>query len=303
MITLDHTYSHLQAAFPLFPDTAISTKTPSLSGYFDDSKVEALISVYDESKSLLQSEAEAEGGRISSRAARLASDLAAAASGVQSALLAKATSVTPGGFEADGFKIPEVLYSLVPPIKRYGLAALGVLAALGAIGASSSPTVPAQTKQQTNAAASVASRSHPSVEVAVMDRDSAQKLIKSWQNVKQSCLGPDHDVATLSSILTGQALSEAKQRAVGLRDKGYAMKYRLYKCEIKEIASSKNGPLTLRALLDESASIIGKDGKATADYHRSSYEATYQVVNVAKGGQAEQWRISKIVVSKSDNEH
>ena len=135
----------------------------------------------------------------------------------------------------------------------------------------------------------------------MMDREAAQKLIKSWQSVKQSCLGPEHDMTPLSSILTGQALTEAKQRAVALEEKGYAMKYRLYKCEVKEIASSKNGSLTLRALLDESASVIGKDGKATADYHRSSYEATYQVVNLSKNGQGEQWRISKIVVAKSES--
>ena len=133
-----------------------------------------------------------------------------------------------------------------------------------------------------------------------MDREAAQKLIKVWQSVKQSCLGPDHDMTHLSSILTGQALSEAKQRATSLKDKGFAMKYRLYKCEVREVATAKNAA-TLCAVLDESASVIDKDGKATADYHRSSYEATYQVVNVAKNGQMEQWRISKIVVSKSEN--
>ena len=38
----------MQAAFPLFPDTDASPPTLALSSYFDDTRVEALIAVYDE---------------------------------------------------------------------------------------------------------------------------------------------------------------------------------------------------------------------------------------------------------------
>ena len=83
------------------------------------------------------------------------------------------------------------------------------------------------------------------------------------------------------------------------------MRYKLYKCEIKGISiplKGPNGTMTVLAALDESASVTDKEGKATVDYHRSSYEATYQVVNVAKNGQKEQWRISKITIADKGNE-
>ena len=86
------------------------------------------------------------------------------------------------------------------------------------------------------------------------------------------------------------------------------MDYKLSRCELDIPASSSPGAgglfgaapsVVISATIDESASLFGKDGRATADYYRSAYQAKYHVVKskAEQGGQGV-WRISKIVVEE-----
>ena len=128
--------------------------------------------------------------------------------------------------------------------------------------------------------------------------------------------GPNGDSPEIESHLyAGQALAEAQQRAADFRAKGWHMEYKLAKCELELPNATAAGggggpfsalfgaaPVVISATIDESASLFGRDGRATADYYRSSYQAKYHVVR----GKAEQgetsgvWRISKIVVVEED---
>lgn len=88
------------------------------------------------------------------------------------------------------------------------------------------------------------------------------------------------------------------------------MDYKLSRCELDIPAIPASGspgaglfgaaPVVISATIDESASLFGKDGRATADYYRSAYQAKYHVVKSKSepGGQQGAWRISKIVVEE-----
>ena len=116
---------------------------------------------------------------------------------------------------------------------------------------------------------------------------------------KRACLGSTYDCSSLSTVLTGQALSEAQQRSSEFRGKGWWMDYNLAKCRIqvpRGAAAAAGGPVVVTATFEESASLYGKDGRA-ADYYQSSHKAEYHVIR----GEGGTWRIAKIVVDDVKN--
>ncbi|GAX79734.1 hypothetical protein CEUSTIGMA_g7175.t1 [Chlamydomonas eustigma] len=303
-----------QVAFPLFIDTATLPPAISLNQYFDDTRVEALIAVYDEktpqsdvssSSSEMYREAGLQGGLVSQLLGTAQEGLHTAVSSVNKAMSQSS---------------PQSILSstlISPPSNKLKMIALA--AGCGALGLMVVASL-TQSNQQGRAhpnslsadsqANSMSRRNNGRVSLSIsplqqdsLDKKGAERLIASWQVAKQACLGASYDISGLPVVLTGHALHEAEQKVLEFREKGWSMQYKLSKCKVSDVdvsslkASGEKGPVIVSATFDESASMHGRDGKA-ADSYRSSYEARYHMVKVkelgAKGGAG--WKIAKIVI-------
>ncbi|KAG1661844.1 hypothetical protein FOA52_011611 [Chlamydomonas sp. UWO 241] len=286
-----------EAAFPAFSDTQASPPSASLSAYFDDTRVEALIADFDERKSETTARAATTDG------ARAATDaVSSAASGLLS------TASTRGG--ALWWALPRGA-RLGAAVAAVALVAAGVASVVArglgggdAAAAAARAAVPDISVQLAQAAktprgSAAAARALAPLVAERLERGAAEQLIRGWQASKQACLGPARDTSSLGAVLTGGALRDARAKSSAFLEQGAYMVYKLHRCEVLDVAASpvaghspSHSSVTVTALLDESAAMVDKEGCA-ADSYRSTYRARY----VAERSDADgAWRITKIVV-------
>lgn len=198
-----------QSAFPLFRYPSDSPPSPSLVAYFDDTRVENLLTAYEREPN----------GREA-----LGEGLTATYNRIQSTLLNLAVQ--------RGSAMPNpsrLLNSMLPSEPRAALsaAALGLVLAAGAAMAF------------TRSGRGMLHQAYPSLSTAMfrataggrpavqplkpdrMDVKAATTLVRSWQEVKYAAMGPNHDTSVLGQVLAEPLLSQFTTKVQKFADQGW----------------------------------------------------------------------------------
>eukprot|EP00195_Chlamydomonas_chlamydogama_P009511 CAMPEP_0202892288 /NCGR_PEP_ID=MMETSP1392-20130828/2032_1 /ASSEMBLY_ACC=CAM_ASM_000868 /TAXON_ID=225041 /ORGANISM="Chlamydomonas chlamydogama, Strain SAG 11-48b" /LENGTH=766 /DNA_ID=CAMNT_0049576185 /DNA_START=50 /DNA_END=2350 /DNA_ORIENTATION=+ len=278
-----------KVAFPLFIDTATSAPRMSLVKYFDDTRVETLITVYDEKSDVL---VESLRSAFSSIKRTLSKTVAVGKEATMSVNVPDFTAMAASATGGDRQKAKILLMAVGAAV--VGISAVALMTASGRRALhSTAPGISTSLykwsdQQSTMGATAVAAE--------VLDDAVAEQVIKTWQDAKQAALGPNYDTSRLNTVLADPVLTETKQKVTSFKEQGWFMRYKLWKCKVLEVDSSMlrttgGGFVTVTASLDESASLYGLDGRH-ADGYRSTYDAKYQISR----HKDRTWRISKITV-------
>ncbi|MEW5301949.1 MAG: hypothetical protein WDW36_004772 [Sanguina aurantia] len=274
-----------KAAFPFFRDTASSPPRASLPTYFNDTRVETLLTVYDE---------------------KPANPVADTLAALQRLITQQAT----GNDAAPPPTSPPGTPSFPRVATLLGLAALAVAGVAVAVSRAVAPPPPAASLQAPTATFAVAptaqgaSSSSVAVRAENFDARVADLLIRRWQDAKALSTGPSHQTSSLPLLLSQPFLSEAMARAEQSRAEGWVMSFKLWKLQVKSVDSSNfsqhpassglpsYGYLTVTASLDESATLHGRSDGGQSSGYRSSYDAQYRVVQAEDGS----WRVAQVTV-------
>ena len=72
-------------------------------------------------------------------------------------------------------------------------------------------------------------------------RGEASSLVSRWQKIKAKALGPDHCLADLSSVLSGDLLRQWRERAEALQSNGWHYTHQLYTSKIESVVAVGGG--------------------------------------------------------------
>ncbi|PNH12420.1 Protein ACCUMULATION AND REPLICATION OF CHLOROPLASTS 6, chloroplastic [Tetrabaena socialis] len=263
-----------QAAFPFFRDTASAETAASLVKYFDDTRVETLLTVYD-AKS---------GGQLAETLSEAFTSIKlglrkAAAAGLSAA----STVAAPGGEGIAGTGLAErqrLFRAVAGGVALVAALALGCMTPPGRrlLGGGDSTQV-ALMRQRTSLQA---------ITVAPEDFDAsvARRLLDQWQTAKAWALGAYHTTDQLGLLVSEPLLGETLDKVATLRSHGAHMRFKLTRLEVQSVRriGNKGGP-TMRvcAVLDDTADLHNDaDGKAINTCRRT-YDAEYVVVQGKDG--------------------
>lgn len=117
----------------------------------------------------------------------------------------------------------------------------------------------------------------PEAASAEMTTRVAERLVRHWQEVKASALGPAHEVGRLNEILDGRMLQQWRTRALDVKSHGWHWAYSVGSLTIDAVDVSADGQrAVVEATQDEAARMVER-GQAV-DHYRSTYTAQYQLV-------------------------
>ncbi|GFR41033.1 hypothetical protein Agub_g1466 [Astrephomene gubernaculifera] len=266
-----------QAAYPFFRDTASPDTPPaSLVKYFDDTRVETLLTVYD-AKS---------GGQL---AETLSEALASIKRGLHKAasegLLATSSTTQGGVGVATANPALAGRHRLIQTLAGGFMLAAAVAAGL--------MTPPGQRLLGRSEGAALVRAPVEPLMVAPEQFDTAvaRQLLERWQGVKAAALGAAHSTAQLEVLLAEPLLGETLDKVATLRSHGAHMRFKLLRLEVRNVrrVSHKAGPaVRISALLEDSADLHNDaDGKPVNACHRT-YDADYTVVQ----GKDSVWRMT-----------
>lgn len=136
--------------------------------------------------------------------------------------------------------------------------------------------------------------SDPSIAVG-LTRQEAKQLVETWLEIKAQAMGPRHSTARLDSVLTDPMLHAVTTEAIEAAKSGWFWNIRPLKVRIESMSSERtmgeeNAPLTVEAIVDESADLWASNGKK-GDSYRTSYRVEYTVVKMNS-----EWKISSALV-------
>ncbi|KAG2499858.1 hypothetical protein HYH03_002149 [Edaphochlamys debaryana] len=271
-----------QAAFPFFRDTAGPTASSvSLVAYFDDTRVETLLTVYD-AKS---------GGQL---AETINEAFEAIRKGLRKAEAAGLLAI--GAVEgADASAEP----TLAQRQKLYRLVGGGV-ALIGAI-VVGLMTPPGQRLLGRGEGAAVAlmRQSTPLQPLMIapeeFDEGVARKLLQQWQAAKAWALGAYHTTDQLSMMLAEPLLAETLDKVATLRSHGAHMRFKLMKLKvagIKRVTVKSSPAVRISAVVEDCADLHNDADGKPVNTSRRSYDAEYLVVRGKDGV----WRMSSTSV-------
>ncbi|KAG2442531.1 hypothetical protein HXX76_002617 [Chlamydomonas incerta] len=274
-----------QAAFPFFRDMSSLDMEPAcLVRYFDDTRVETLLTVYDsKSGAQLAEAALGEAFMAIKKALRTTAEAGLLASG----------AVPASDIAAD----PELAARQRLYRQMAGGFALVAAVAVGLM------TPPGQRLIGRGEGAQVALMRQRSTlvpcTVAVEDFDvtTARGLLEQWQAAKAWALGLYHTTDQLPSILAEPLLSETLDKVSTLRGHGAHMRFKLQRLQVTGLkrVTHKGAPaFRITAVLEESADLHNDaDGKAVKACRRL-YDAEYTAVRGKDGV----WRMASSIVAE-----
>ncbi|KAG2448300.1 hypothetical protein HYH02_006884 [Chlamydomonas schloesseri] len=274
-----------QAAFPFFRDTASPEMEPAcLVRYFDDTRVETLLTVYDsKSGAQLAEAALGEAFTAIKKVLRTTAEAGLLASG----------AVPASEIAAD----PELAARQRLYRQMAGGFALVAAVAMGLM------TPPGQRLIGRGEGAQVALMRQRSTlvpcTVAVEDFDvtTARELLEQWQAAKAWALGLYHTTDQLPSILAEPLLSETLDKVNTLRGHGAHMRFKLQRLQVTGLkrVTHKGAPaFRITAVLEESADLHNDaDGKPVKTCRRI-YDADY----TAARGKDGVWRMANSIVTE-----
>jgi hypothetical protein len=248
----------------MYRNTAEQAPSASLMPYFEDSRVQSLLTAYEGSTD----------------AAAVRESIDQALSQIQQAL---ASVPVPKRVAA----APSATTKMV--LLGFGAALLAGLAmAVGSRMRGDGPEQQAAGQAAMSASRSSSRASSPGKQLKA---STAESVIRRWLDAKSAALGPNHDTGMLSSVvadpLKAQTLAETKRFKQG----GWFMRYKVARLKVTEVddstLSSSGGYATVVSTIEESANMYGVDGRL-ADGYSSMYDTEYRFVRGNDGG----WMIS-----------
>jgi hypothetical protein len=306
-----------QVAFPLFRNTAEAPPSPSLVPYFEDTRVEALLELYEQGGGDRLAAAQSLGsafGKLRAALEELPLQAAAAPRGDASRLL---LSLGAGA---------ALLAALALALGRRG----GVHAAAQQ---QQQPPPPVRVSAAAGGGGRLVS---PQPQLRA---PAAEALVRRWHDAKAAALGPSYDTGRLRSALAepllGQTLAKVSRPASlpaspprhspppvlpaagrgkhthppasrpraarcgppqvrRFREQGWFMRYKVARLKVSSVDESQlgsTGAAVVVATVEESASMFGVDGRQE-DGYSSVFDTEYRVVRGADGG----WVISQLKV-------
>ncbi|GLC38957.1 hypothetical protein PLESTF_000038000 [Pleodorina starrii] len=268
-----------QAAFPFFRDTAgPSTPPVSLVKYFDDTRVETLLTVYD-AKS---------GGQL---AETLSEAFTSIKRGLRKAASAGLLATSAAAGPATGEPGAAVADPALAERQRLFRIIAGGAALLAAVGVGLL-TPPGQRLLGRGDGAQLATvRQHATLQPLTVapenfDGAVAKALLERWQIAKALALGASHVTEQLDVLLAEPLLGETLDKVATLRSHGAHMRFKLLRLEVFGVRrmALKTGPaVRISAVLEESADLHNDaDGKPVNTCHRT-YDAEYTVAQGKDG--------------------
>ncbi|KXZ56736.1 hypothetical protein GPECTOR_1g663 [Gonium pectorale] len=263
------------AAFPFFRDTSSPDTAPaSLVKYFDDTRVETLLTVYDAKSGGQLAETLSEAYSAIKRFLREASGAApapgeevGAAAELAVANRQRMFRIIAGG----GALVAAVVMGLLsPPGQRLLGRGDGAQMAVAAQRAAFQPTT---------------------VSAEEFDAVVAKRLLERWQAAKALALGPYRFTDQLDVLLAEPLLSETLDKVATLRSHGAHMRFKLLRLEVLSIkhVNSKAGPtVRVNALLEDTADLHNDSDGKQVNTCRRTYDAEYMVMQGKDGT----WRIA-----------
>ncbi|KAI3429327.1 hypothetical protein D9Q98_005422 [Chlorella vulgaris] len=316
-------------AYPEFQDTALgaAASPPDLAGYFSDQKVVAFLASQDgvptqapaslwsrlgaslggngAGSASNSSTAASERQRPNGGLPRMALQLLGGAALLAAALLA-AYRVRSGEWgRVAGLMQPPPVAVQLPPVSAEATATdIGVPA--GALRRVLPGELAEQQQQQQQEAVSQQQRRQGGLpqqepaqqdqqpEAEVLSTSSAAKIVKNWLSVKAEAMGPKHNLARLSQVLEEPMLSAVASEASEAAASGWHWTIRPQSCKIASVDcrnfAGGSGHVTVLATVDETAQLVGADGKRGEGY-QTAYQVEYTLVR--SGGT---WKISSALV-------
>ncbi|GIL42969.1 hypothetical protein Vafri_788 [Volvox africanus] len=276
-----------QAAFPFFRDTSGPDMPPvSLVKYFDDTRVETLLMVYD-AKS---------GGQL---AETLSEAFTSIKRGLRNAASAGLLTGSVTGGQEDTSTSPSLAGR-----KRLVRIIAGGAALLAAVGIGLL-TAPGQRLLGRGDGAQVAIlRQYPALEPLTVAPEefnaaAAKTLLERWQVAKALALGASHATDQLDVLLDESLLAETLDKVATLRSHGAHMRFKMLRLEVLDVrcTTQKTGSSArINAVLEESADLHNDaDGKPVKTCRRT-YDAEYIVVQGKDGV----WRMTSTSVVERD---
>ncbi|EFJ52144.1 hypothetical protein VOLCADRAFT_103165 [Volvox carteri f. nagariensis] len=276
-----------QAAFPFFRDTA-GSETPSVSlvKYFDDTRVETLLTVYDAKSGGQLAETLSEAFTSIKRGLRKA-----AAAGLL------ATAGSSGAGEAGDAATGSVLAERKKKLLRVVVGGAALLAAVG-VGLLTPPGQRLLAKSNSAQLAAVRQRAAPQPLIIApeeFDAAVAKTLLERWQITKALALGASHATEQLDVLLAEPLLGETLDKVATLRSHGAHMRFKLLRLEVLGLRrmAQKTGPaVRINAQLEESADLHNDADGKPVNTCRRTYDAEYTVVQGRDGV----WRMTSTLV-------
>ncbi|GIL72988.1 hypothetical protein Vretifemale_3235 [Volvox reticuliferus] len=276
-----------QAAFPFFRDTSGPYMPPvSLVKYFDDTRVETLLTVYDAKSGGQLAETLSEAFTSIKRGLRNA-----ASAGLLTGSVTGGKRDTP---TSPGLGVRQRLVRVIA-----GGAAL--LAALG-VGLL---TAPGQRLVGRSDGAQLAIvHQHAAFEPLTVapeefDAAAAKMLLERWQVAKAQALGASHATDQLGVLLAEPLLAETLDKVATLRSHGAHMRFKMLRLEVLGVrrTAQKNGTSArINAVLEESADLHNDADGKPVNTCRRTYDAEYMVVQGKDGV----WRMTSTTVVERD---
>ncbi len=283
-------------AFPLMRDSQERPPMASLAAYFDDPRTEKYLESRENTFFL---------------------------SGV-APLLSKATKAVSNAAETVT-NLPTQVFKFVLKQKyvAYGVAAAVALAAIVAVGGikgsqqrsrslsgqapggNAAAVAPRTTsrKQTTSSSSSIATAASATTtatataQTTTLTKDTAQRLVKQWLDIKAEAMGPRHTTARLSTVLAEPMLKAVTTEAREAASSGWFWTIRPLRARIVSIDDSAITPegagyAVVVASVDESADLWATNGKK-GDSYKTEYKVEYSMV---RGGHGGGWKIASALV-------
>lgn len=131
-----------------------------------------------------------------------------------------------------------------------------------------------------------------------MPLEKAESLVKQWQDIKAEALGPDHQIHTLSEILSESMLSKWQDLACAARDKENFWRFVLLKFSVlrADIVLDELGieVAEVEAVIEEAAELV-----IESQPKKPSYYSTYKVRYMLKKQDDGSWRFCNSAIDGS----